>query len=148
MTLLLASAALNARTPTVSDLADIQADRMLLSAELERAKLREALAMQASSAQTNAAGMTSPSLRMVYGSQGVNIGLFVYSDGGTATAKAGDTLPGRYIVRSVGLQGAELVAHDARVIRVPLSRNAPAEPVPASDSGRSPSYRMPREPAR
>jgi type IV pilus biogenesis protein PilP len=116
-----------AEVATVNELASLQADRILLSAQLEKLRAQNALTALDASRSPTAVGNTLPSLRLVYGSQGTNVGLFVYSSGSTATATAGDTLPGQLHVRSVELQGADLVDRQGRTVRVPLSSKPPIE---------------------
>jgi len=120
--------------PTVSDLASVQAERIMLSARVERAKAEAALAAYGAVPTSAATGTVPPTLRMVYGSYGVNYGLFIYSTGGTATGKPGDPIPGPYKVKAVTLQGADLVDAHGNVVRVPLTNSAPIEPSKASQN--------------
>lgn len=122
-----------AHTPTVADLADLQAKRILLTAQLEHARAQSALSALGASTSLSAVGHALPSLKLVYGSQGVNVGLFVFSTGSTATAKAGDTLPGPFHVRSIELRGADLIDRNGRSVRVPLSSKPPMEIPPSRD---------------
>lgn len=127
MSALLCSSLVSANTPTVADLASIQAQRILLHAQLEKARAQSALNALGMSASSSAVGHTLPTLRLIYGSQGINIGLFVFAGGSTATAKAGDTLPGQLHVRSIELEGADLIDRHGRSVRVPLSSKPPTE---------------------
>jgi type IV pilus biogenesis protein PilP len=114
-------------TFTVTDMTNVQADRIMYAAQAERAKALAQL-QQYGATPGASTGTVPPSLRLVYGAGGIGFGQFVYSTGAVAEGKAGDVLPGKYRIASVDLNGARLTDANGHSVRVPFSGVAPAEP--------------------
>lgn len=121
-------------TFTVSDMTNIQADRIMYAAQAERAKALAQL-QQYGATPGASTGTVPPSLRLVYGAGGVVFGQFVYSTGAVADGKAGDPLPGKYRVSAVDLNGADLIDSNGHKVRVPFSGVAPVEPGKSQQTG-------------
>lgn len=121
-------------TFTVTDMTNVQADRIMYAAQAERAKALAQL-QQYGATPGASTGTVPPSLRLVYGAGGVVFGQFVYSTGAVAEGKAGDVLPGKYRIASVDLNGARLTDANGHSVRVPFSGIAPVEPAKTQQSG-------------
>lgn len=121
-------------TFTVSDMTNVQADRIMYAAQAERAKALAQL-QQYGATPGASTGTVPPSLRFVYGAGGVVFGHFVYSTGAVADGKAGDPLPGNYRVSAVDLNGADLLDSNGHKVRVPFSGIAPVEPGKSQQTG-------------
>lgn len=121
-------------TFTVTDMTNVQADRIMYAAQAERAKALAQL-QQYGTTPGASTGTVPPSLRLVYGAGGTVFGQFVYSTGAVAEGKAGDRLPGKYRVGAVDLNGADLIDSDGHKVRVPFSGIAPVEPGKSQQTG-------------
>lgn len=110
--LLLFAAPLAAQT--VGELADIQAETVILRAKAAQAEAARKLGDAALPGQTLGRGVTDalPVVRGVYGTGRELYASFLYADGTTVDANTGDVLPGGYIVRALSATRVELTRKD------------------------------------
>ena len=108
--LLATALALPAAAQNVGELANVQAETMLVKAKAARAeayaKLNEATKTGGEPSTGTDTGM--PVVRGVYGSGERLYATFLYSNGSTVDARRGDSLPGGFVVSGVSASRVEL----------------------------------------
>lgn len=114
---------------SVGDLASVQAETLMARAKAARA---EAVAKLNATAGAGAiAGSEAlPVVRGVYGTGDRLYATFLFADGSTVDATAGDTLPGGYSVRALSATRVQL-ARDGRRFTVGFSDVRPLAPAAA-----------------
>lgn len=136
---------------TAGDLERIQAETIMLQAQLARAKAVDALANtgktgQQAMAQQTATGPGAPVVSEVYGS-GRNLkATFVYPDRSTITAVPGDRLPDGCTVKSVAIEQVRTVCHGQDTV-VGFAGSATPRALSQSTMGPAATYIAPSQPA-
>ena len=133
---LVAAAQGTPHTPTLGDLARIQAHTIILKAEAAQAAAAASLAAKGGAGDV---GATAPVVSDVYGGRGLLFASFLYSDGATVVARAGETIPGGYRVRSIALNAVR-IERAGKIIDVGFSGTAP---IPAAPPATTPSLFSP-----
>lgn len=117
-------------TPTVGDLERIQGQTILLKAEAAQASAAATLASKGGNA---GAGGVSPVVSDVYGGRHGLFADFLYANGASVVAKAGDAIPGGYRVLSIALDHVR-IERAGRVVDVGFSGTAPVPTKPPAPS--------------
>lgn len=120
-----------ARTPTLGDLERIQAQTIILKAEASQAAAAAALAAKGGESDL---GGVPPVVSDVYGGRGGLFAHFLYANGASVVARAGDHIPGGYRVLSIALNHVR-IEHAGKVLDVGFSGATPTPVTPAASPG-------------
>lgn len=144
--MLLASVPLAVQAQSVGDLANVQAETLLIKAKAARAealgKLADANKQSSGEAAADTATDSLPVVRGVYGTAGKLYATFLYANGSTVDAGKGDTIPGGYVVRSLSATRVEL-GRRGRSFTVGFSDVRPLTPTAPSANAAPPASSIP-----
>lgn len=95
---------------TVGDLSDVQSETLLLRAQAARAEAQAKLSEIGGSGGAAALGADGqlPVVRGVYGTTNALYATFLFANGSTVDARAGDVIPGGFVVRSLSATRVQL----------------------------------------
>jgi type IV pilus biogenesis protein PilP len=125
-----------ATAQTVGDLSRIQGETLLLRVRIDRetaqaeldARLRVSGGVSASDSFSTSASDTIPTVKSVYGANGLLLATVMYSNGTELEVKVGDVVVGGYTVKTIEIDRVEF-AKGKETIRLVFSAKPPIEKI-------------------